>query len=82
MIILYKEQIPNNSICSISGLVLDLSSNLLIYSVSPCNHTFYYKFLIQSILIQNKNIYSYNRCPQCFQIIEEIPILIHKNVFT
>ena len=31
-----------------------------------CSHCFYYPDFIKSLSINNKNIYSYNRCPYCF----------------
>ncbi len=81
MIILFKDQLKDNIYCPISGLPFVIHPSLLIYKVEPCNHCFYYSYLIKAILIQNNNSFGFNKCPLCFTNIKSIPILLNKYFF-
>ena len=51
------------------------SSNVLKLN---CGHCFNYKAFIKSYTINNKNIYSYKKCPYCFSNINKVPLIINK----
>ena len=46
-----------------------------------CGHCFNYKAFMKSYSLNNKNIYSYKKCPYCFSNITKIPIIINKRDF-
>ena len=60
-----------NDICSISKKNL---SNLIdqrnVIKLYCCKQCFYYPDFKESFFINNKNFYSYNRCPYCFSKID------------
>ena len=44
-----------------------------------CGHSFNYRAFLKSYTINNKNIYSYRRCPYCFSNIKNVPLIIKKS---
>lgn len=44
-----------------------------------CGHCFIYSEFMKSFIINNKNIYSYYKCPYCNSDIAKPPVLIKKN---
>ena len=71
----------NNNRCPITfdNLTNQVSSGNVIKL--NCGHCFNYKAFIKSYLINNKNIYSYKKCPYCFSNINKIPLVINKREF-
>ena len=68
-----------NSHCPISqrDLKEEFENNTTIIKLS-CGHCFLYFEFMKSFIINNKNIYSYYKCPYCNSDIVKPPILIKK----
>ena len=67
-----------NEVCPIT--YENLSKHLFSSNVIKlnCGHSFNYKAFIKSYTINNKNIYSYKKCPYCFSNINHVPLIINK----
>ena len=72
-------ELNNNSFCMISykNLKEEFRNNSTIIKLS-CGHCFLYFEFMKSFIINNKNIYSYYKCPYCNSDIVKPPILIKK----
>lgn len=68
-----------NRYCPISqrDLEEEFKKNTTIVKLS-CSHSFLYHEFMKSFIINNKNIYSYYKCPYCNSDILKPPILVKK----
>ena len=69
----------HNTHCLISQKKLESAFNngSTIIKLS-CGHCFLYFEFMKSFIINNRNIYSYYKCPYCSSVIDKPPILIGK----
>jgi len=70
-----------NRYCLISqrDLEEEFENNTTIIKLS-CGHCFLYYEFMKSFIINNKNIYSYYKCPYCNSDILKPPIIVKKHI--